>query len=319
MGLAFIVNGKCVLLFLYVLKKQTINEFSSSVPIGTPADNRNAGHFVAVRLDDFSAESVAATAVYTRKDFYKISLITGHATYHHLGQTYLIEPGTCALVFTNREVPYKWEIHTGSCSGYSCMFTEDFLPLHTHRRPGDWAVFDGYSPAVYQLNKQKQQEFTLLFQKMLTEQSSSYKHKYDLQFLYVLECIHMAMKLETIVTPPAKSTATPLAEAFKALLSGQFPLVSPLHHLELRTAQDFADRLAIHTNSLNRALKTATGSTTTQWIQGRIMQEASALLLYSNWSISQISNCLGFDEPTHFTQVFRKHSGQTPSAFRQSV
>lgn len=296
-----------------------ISEFSSSAPTDPLDESQSAGHFIAVRLDEFSADSVAATAVYTRKDFYKISLITGHATYHYQGHTYLIEPGDCALVFTNREVPYKWEVHHGACSGYSCMFTEDFLPLHTYRRPSDWAVFDAYSPAVYRLDKQQQQDFTQLFQKMLTEQASSYKHKYHLQFLYVLECIHGAMKLETVSAALVQTTATKLTDAFKALLAGQFPLVSPLQQVQLRTPQAFADQLSIHTNSLNRALKTVTGSTTTQWISGRIMQEASALLLYSNWSISQISHSLGFDEPTHFTQAFRKHTGQTPTTFRQVV
>lgn len=307
------------MLFLYVVRKQTIAEFSSSAPIDPSDENSSAGHFVAVRLDEFSADSVAATAVYTRKDFYKISLITGHASYHYQGRSHLIAPGDCALVFTNAEVPYKWEVHSGHCSGYSCMFTADFLPLHTHRRPGDWAVFDAYSPSVYNLDPQQQLEFTQLFKKMLAEQSSTYKHKYDLQFLYVLECIHNAMKLEAIATIPVKTTASQITDAFKALLAGQFPMLSPLQQLELRTAQAFADQLAIHTNSLNRALKTVTGNTTTQWINGRIMQEASALLLHSNWSISQISSSLGFDEPTHFAQAFRKHTGHTPTAFRQSV
>lgn len=32
----------------------------------------------------------------------------------------------------------------------------------------------------------------------------------------------------------------------------------------------------------------------------RVMQEANALLLYSDWTISQISYSLGFEEPTHF-------------------
>jgi AraC family transcriptional activator of pobA len=101
-----------------------------------------AGYFAAVRLEEFSAESLAATASYSRKDFYKISLVTGNTSYFYQGTEYRLKGDEWALVFTNREAPYRWEVHEGICSGYACMFTGDFLPLHMHLRPADWAVFN---------------------------------------------------------------------------------------------------------------------------------------------------------------------------------
>jgi AraC family transcriptional activator of pobA len=302
-----------------MVQQQTLEDYSSSLPASLQNAHRIAGYFTAIRLDDFSAEEVKATAVHSRKDFYKISLITGHATYHYLDREYLIEPGECALVFTNREVPYRWEVHSGSCSGYSCMFTEGFLPFHTYMRPSDWMVFDNKGQSVFRLNQQEKELFTGLFLKMISEQGSSYLHKYDLLFIYVLECIHGALKMEPKIEPRGHSASSRLTESFKALLADQFPLVNPAQRLELRSAQAFADKLAVHTNHLNRALKTVTGYTTTKLLMERIMQEAGALLLHSNWTISQISYSLGFDEPTHFTQAFRRHTGHTPSAIRQRV
>jgi len=302
-----------------MVQQQTLADYSTSLPPAPANEHPAGGYFAAVRLDDFSAESLAATTVYSRKDFYKISLITGHATYHYLDRTHTINPGECALVFTNRDVPYRWEVHDGVCSGYSCMFTADFLPLHTYHRPTDWTVFDADAQSVFRLGPDERAEFVTLFQKILTEQASSYRYKYDLLFLYILECIHGAMKLrpEPVAYPP--TAATRLAESFKTLLASQFPLVYPSQELTLRNPQAYADKLAVHTNHLNRALKTVTGKTTTELLTERIMQEARALLLYSNWSISQISDSLGFDEPTHFGRAFRKHTGQTPSALRQTV
>ncbi|RYE59071.1 MAG: helix-turn-helix domain-containing protein, partial [Sphingobacteriales bacterium] len=49
----------------------------------------------------------------------------------------------------------------------------------------------------------------------------------------------------------------------------------------------------------------------------RTIQQARALLLYSDDSISQISYRLGFEEPTHFAQFFHKHTQLTPSSLRQ--
>jgi len=277
------------------------------------------GHFVTVRLDDFSAESLVATTVYSRKDFYKISLITGHAAYFYHDRKYEINPGEYALIFTNSELPYRWEIYTGQCSGYACMFTDDFLPMHTYQRPADLKVFGIEGQSVFMINEDQKLQFEALFLKMIDEQQSAYQNKYDLLFLYVLECIHKALKLEPETEARRYNAAEKLTESFKILLASQFPLVTPQQQIELTTPQAFGDKLAVHTNYLNRALKNTTGKTTTQLVTERIMQEARALLLHSNWSVSQISGSLGFDEPTHFAKAFKKYTGQAPTAIRQMV
>lgn len=99
------------------------------------------GYFVATRLDEFSPDVLIASTTYSRKDFYKISLVQGDTTYVTNDTRYHIAENEYALIFTNCEMPYRWEIHSGACKGYSCMFTEDFLPMHTYQRPADWPVF----------------------------------------------------------------------------------------------------------------------------------------------------------------------------------
>lgn len=302
-----------------MVHQQTLADYSSSAPESLKNDQRIGGYFVAIRLDEFSAESIEAKSVYSRKDFYKITLATGNAIFHSMNKEYHIRPDECALIFTNREVPYRWEVLTENCSGYSCMFTEDFLPSNTYPRRPDWTVFDSNSQSVFPLNKLQKDFFTSLFLKMLAEQESTYRYKYDLLFLYVLECIHAAMKMGPNLESRGRTASDRLSESFKILLASHFPVVTPSQPIQLRTAQAFADRLAVHTNHLNRALKAVTGCTTKKLIVERVMQEANALLLYSDWTISQISYSLGFDEPTHFTQAFKLYTGKTPSSIRQNV
>lgn len=297
-------------------KHQTIVDFAPF--LASTSQQPMLGTIAVIRLDDLSADSMAATAVYTRKDFYKISLITGHATYHYRDRSYLVAPGQCALVFTNQETPYRWEVHSGTCSGYACLFTADFLPIHTHLRPTHWSVFDADRQSVFPLDFQEQELFTALFLKMIAEQNSDYVGKQQLLFLYVLECIHQALKLQPDFAIRKQTAAIRLTESFKTLLAGQFPLITPLQPIKLRSPQAFAQELAVHPNYLNQAVKTETGRTTTQLIAERLMEEARALLMHSNWTISQISYCLGFDEPTHFTKAFRRHTGQTPSMVRKT-
>jgi AraC-like DNA-binding protein len=100
------------------------------------------------------------------------------------------------------------------------------------------------------------------------------------------------------------------------LLERQFPIDSPTHHFKLKTANDFATRLSVHVNHLNRAVKEVTGKTTTAHISERIITEAKALLRHTDWNISEIGYCLGFEEPTHFNNFFKKQTSLSPTAFR---
>ena len=86
--------------------------------------------------------------------------------------------------------------------------------------------------------------------------------------------------------------------------------------LKLRTANDYAQRLAIHVNHLNKILKENTGKTTTEIIGSRIVQEAKILLKQTSWNVSEIAYSLGFEELAHFSNFFKKRTALTPLAFR---
>ncbi len=298
---------------------QTLPDFyATKLRQPLPDLRRGGGHFAVFRLEDFPADTDLA-AVYGRRDFYKIMLGTGHATYHYGDQQARLAPGEHALVFTNAQVPYGWELHGLPYSGYCCVFTEDFLPAHTRLHPADLAVFQSQSQPFFYLDAAQAATFGALFEKMLVEQTSDYALKYELLFYYLMECVHGALKLAPLALPaaPEATAASRLAASFLALLARQFPIVSPAQRLELHTAQAFADRLAVHVNSLNRVLKAVTGKTTSQLLAQRMVQEARALLLHTDWSVGTVGHCLGFDDQTHFTHFFKQHAQCTPSAVRR--
>ncbi|WP_407491464.1 helix-turn-helix domain-containing protein [Elizabethkingia meningoseptica] len=89
--------------------------------------------------------------------------------------------------------------------------------------------------------------------------------------------------------------------------------------LKLKSAVDYAQNLNVHVNSLNRALKTVTGKTTSELIADRLVQEAKALLSYTDWNINEIAFCLGFDDSAYFTNFFKKKVQLSPVAYRSKV
>jgi AraC-like DNA-binding protein len=100
------------------------------------------------------------------------------------------------------------------------------------------------------------------------------------------------------------------------LLERQFPIESPHQQINFRSANEYARQLAVHVNHLNRALKETTSKSTTELIAERLVQEAVTLLKHTNWNVSEIAHSLGFEEPTHFNNFFKKRTRQTPTNYR---
>jgi AraC-like DNA-binding protein len=152
---------------------------------------------------------------------------------------------------------------------------------------------------------------------MLAEINSEYRFKYDLLRNYVTELIHYALKIQPSEVlyrhPDANSRITSI---FTELLERQFPIETPSQRFNLRSAKDFADQLSVHVNHLNRAIRQTTGKTTTTHISDRVTSEAKALLRHTNWNVAEISYSLGFEEPAHFNNFFKKQTSTTPSSFR---
>ncbi len=137
---------------------------------------------------------------------------------------------------------------------------------------------------------------------------------------YLMELIHYGQKLQPAATLPTTHTAADrVTSLFIELLERQFPIETQYQKPELRTASDYANRLSVHVNYLNKALKESTGKTTTEIISQRVLQEAKILLRHTNWNVSEVAWSLNFEEVAHFSNFFRKHTGLSPNAFRRII
>ena len=90
------------------------------------------------------------------------------------------------------------------------------------------------------------------------------------------------------------------------------------HHLsEPIRAEDIAKELYMSRPYLSAKFKAETGETLTDFILKEKTEEAKRLLRYSDKSFSAISSYLGFSSPGHFSQVFKKYTGRTPTEYRE--
>ena len=279
-----------------------------------PATNE-IGHFNVFNVEDLLMPK-HKQVTYSRRNFFKVSLVTGHSKIHYADQC--IEVQGSVLVFTNPMIPYFWERISDKHTGYVCIFTEAFFNRFGNIQ--QYPVFQGADNAIIPLNESTATAYKNLFLRMSEELQSDYIYKYDLLRNLLMEIIHGAQKMQPAfgIQSAGSNAAERITALFAELLERQFPIELNNQVIQLNNPSAFAGQLNIHVNHLNKALKEITGQTTSQLINDRILQEAKILLRSTNRSISEIGWSLGFSEPNHFSSFFKSRAGITPAKFRQS-
>ncbi len=302
------------------MKTLPLEELYTKLAAGAtpPLDmQREIGHFNVFDVADLMrGRRDKPPMTFDRRAFYKISLVRGRSRVEYADQAVDVEHS--ALWFASHRVPYRWLPQGPAQAGYFCIFTDEFLrPAKGALALEELPVFQPGGCPVWAVTDAEYAAIEAIFQKMALEITSGYAYKYDLLRAYLLELIHLGQKLQPAPAPaPGRTAADRVAALFADLLERQFPLESPQQRLRLRTATDYAGRLAVHVNHLNRVLKETTGRTTTALIGGRVAQEAKMLLKQTNWSVSEIADSLGFADVAHFCNFFKRQTGLVPGAFR---
>ena len=79
--------------------------------------------------------------------------------------------------------------------------------------------------------------------------------------------------------------------------------------------EDFAREVGMSRSNLHRKLQALTNQPTHEFLRTLRLKRAAQLLKKSSGSVTEIAYAVGFNNLSHFTKIFRKHFGQTPSDF----
>lgn len=275
----------------------TLEDFYKHVLNGVPEGfTADGAHVNIMRLEKGRRKVHAAPAKPARRDFYKISLLEGHSLIHYADRS--IETKGSTLTFFNPLVPFTWEPLDSDCTGVNCLFNEAFFAEKLHTSLRALPMFTPGNKPSYELDEAQRAELERIFAKMESELLSDYRLKYELIRNYIVEILHFALKMEPSEMLYKHSNANArITSVFLELLERQFPIEAPDRQASLRSPADFAARLAVHVNHLNRAIKETTGKTTSDLIAERVVNEAKALLKHTSWNISEIGYSLGFEGP----------------------
>jgi AraC family transcriptional activator of pobA len=272
------------------------------------------GHFNVFRRGAFCKRM---TQIH-RSDFYKIALIKGTGILH-LEDGHIEVKGR-ALVFYHPARPHLWEPVSPLQEGFFCLFNNHFIsPSLMDNNFRNSPLFNIQINPVYDLSESQADDLEFIFKKMMEEVESDYIQKYEILSHYLQLIVHESNKMQPVNATSEKyvNASSRISSMFIELLERQFPVDSTEQSLKFKSPHDFAERLSVHVNHLNRAVKEVTGRSTTEIISARIANEAQALLRHTDNTVAEIAYSLGFEHPSNFNSFFKKQTLQTPKMVRE--
>jgi AraC-like DNA-binding protein len=119
------------------------------------------------------------------------------------------------------------------------------------------------------------------------------------------------------LTRIAKRQYIPTAPHLSFELIRQFHFLVELHFKKEHQVQHYAALLNKSPKTIANLFSSHSTKTPLQVIHERIITEAKRLLLYTDKSVKEIANDLGFADLTHFSKFFKNQTGQSPTDFHK--
>ncbi len=82
------------------------------------------------------------------------------------------------------------------------------------------------------------------------------------------------------------------------------------------TIDMLSDHVQLNPSYLSRLFKKEVGTPISTYIQSKKIETAKNMLIYSEHSLSEIASTLAFPSQSYFTEIFKKHTGVTPTEYK---
>lgn len=245
-----------------------------------------------------------------RQDFYTLLLVENalgeviidnqRVNLHNNAKAIIIKPGCISSIDFNSHA-----------IGQIMCFTEQFFSLrYNNNILYQFAFLHREAKPYIRLKDQEryrwQQLLTLCFEEFVLEKQESTKILRSYLNIILFE-------LDRLYNPVGflkyNNIRQEKVQQFEELINTNFQIK--------KLPSSYADLLHVSPNYLNKICKEETGLTAGDLIRKRITIEAQRLLHYTNSSVNQIANQLGFESLSYFVTSFKKQTGLTPEQFRK--
>ena len=193
------------------------------------------------------------------------------------------------------------------------LLTEDFLT----------ELFDGrgilpfsrlfsyhqYSPLI-KFNKKQYQPLIDRAEEIYQQYLSKgvYGYKQVIQLLLKVIMYQLVRQRESRFEDTQEPRSIKLFSQFSRLVLENFK--------NTKSAYEYARLLKVSYKTLNHVCKANINKTAKAYIEYYTILEIKRTLAYSSQSVQEVAFRFGFEEPTNMVKFFKKHTGKTPTQFR---
>jgi AraC family transcriptional activator of pobA len=258
-----------------------------------------------------------------RHSFYCITLfLQGDITLNsgfwnvHLKKPALYFKTPCQVVSWQK--PEKW------LKEYFIVFTEKFMADHKLLADivFDLPFFQLEKAIPFEIEPEEVELIEGIYKQIFKENKSNHKDKYILISSYVHTLVlhirrlyHKYTETDDKLVSHIHEHEYLLVENFRALIRKKIAN-DEINNRHLTVTQ-FAKLLSTHPNHLNAVVKRQKGMTAIAFLHEQLLYEAQTLLNQSELTIKDIAFRLGFADPPHFNNFFKKNTGETPAVYRK--
>mgnify|MGYP000319161303 FL=1 len=202
-----------------------------------------------------------------------------------------------------------------SITGWALLFHPDLLrgtPLE--KRIRDYSFFDYRVNEALHMSDREHDILVSLMRRMREELDNERDAQQDAILVgYIGLVLNFCQRFYNRQFQSRETENSDILVRFNRLLADYYEQQLQLK-LGLPTVQYCADRLCLSPNYFGDVVKRTTGDTASNHIRRFVIRLAKNGLSAGE-SVSQVSDRLGFEYPQHFSRMFRRQEGITPSEY----
>jgi AraC-like DNA-binding protein len=249
-----------------------------------------------------------------RHNYYTIIWVHEAYGVHHIDfRDYNVEPDT--IFFIHPQQVHQLEIERNP-KGVVILFTCDFLMSHGIREDfisnlNLFLTCDENPPIpVPRESKPVLQHITdNIFNEFKSDNVFRFEAISAQLNLFLIECNRIS-NLTRVATQPDFHNHT-LIKEFKKLVEQNFRSQHKVSY--------YSEQLHITAKHLNEVIKASIGRTAKEYILDRILLEAKRTAHFTDLSSKQIAFQLGFNDPAHFSKLFKKCQGISFTEYKAQI
>lgn len=176
-------------------------------------------------------------------------------------------------------------------------------------------IFFGPSPTMFiQLDPADAEDYKQLLRVFEEEFDSDEEIKGEMLRMLLVQLI---IKTTRLAKKQYLETPEPAEEKFN--LIRQYNLYVEIHFRKEHQVQFYAGLLNKSPKTISNYFTLYSKKSPLQYIHDRIIMEAKRLFYYTDKSVKEIADELGFDDVSHFSKFFKKYTSQSPSELKKPL